>query len=83
MPKAPKPKFDIANIAEYRKKLGINQQTFWSSLGVTQSGGSRYENGRNLPKPVAVLLTLRETGKVKKADIEASLIGIQKAKAKK
>lgn len=76
-------KFDITDIAEHRKKLGVNQQTFWSSLGVTQSGGSRYESGRGLPKPVAVLLTLRETGKVTKTEIEAALIAVQKAKAKK
>lgn len=77
-----KPKFDIADLAGYRKKLGVNQQTFWSSLGVTQSGGSRYESGRNLPKPVAVLLTLRESGKVKRTDIEAALVAIRKAKTK-
>ena len=77
-----KPKFDITDLAGYRKKLGVNQQTFWSSLGVTQSGGSRYESGRNLPKPVAVLLTLRESGKVKRTDIEAALVAIQKARTK-
>lgn len=27
-------------------------------LGVTQSGGSRYESGRNMPKPVRELLRL-------------------------
>ena len=37
---------------EIRRKLGLNQQQFWSTLGVTQSGGSRYESGRNMPKPV-------------------------------
>lgn len=78
----PKAKFDITDIAGYRKKLGLNQQTFWSSLGVTQSGGSRYESGRNLPRPVAVLLLLRETGKVKPADIEAALGAVQKARTK-
>ncbi len=43
---------------ELRKKYGLNQQQFWSSLGVTQSGGSRYESGRNMPKPVRELLRL-------------------------
>ena len=41
-----------------RRKLGLNQQQFWSTLGVTQSGGSRYESGRNMPKPVRELLRL-------------------------
>ena len=43
---------------EIRRKLGLNQQQFWSTLGVTQSGGSRYESGRNIPKPVRELLRL-------------------------
>ncbi len=41
-----------------RRKLGMNQQQFWSKIGVTQSGGSRYESGRNIPKPVRELLRL-------------------------
>lgn len=41
-----------------RRKLGINQQQFWSRLGVTQSGGSRYESGRTMPRPVQQLLRL-------------------------
>lgn len=43
---------------EVRRKLGMNQSQFWSSIGVTQSGGSRYESGRNMPRPVQALLRL-------------------------
>lgn len=43
---------------ELRRKLGMNQSQFWSKLGVTQSGGSRYESGRNMPRPVQALLRL-------------------------
>ncbi|QLG87980.1 helix-turn-helix domain-containing protein [Chitinibacter bivalviorum] len=46
----------ILNPKEIRKQLGMNQQEFWSKIGVTQSGGSRYESGRNMPKPVNELL---------------------------
>ncbi len=46
------------DVREIRRKLGMNQQQFWSTLGVTQSGGSRYESGRNMPKPVRELLRL-------------------------
>ena len=58
-----------------RRKLGVNQQTFWSKLGVTQSGGSRYESGRNMPRPVQHLLRLvhveqLDIGKVRKEDFE-------------
>ena len=43
---------------EIRRKLGMNQQEFWSLIGVTQSGGSRYESGRSMPRPVRHLLRL-------------------------
>lgn len=46
------------NARDIRHKLGLNQQQFWSKLGVTQSGGSRYESGRNMPRPVQHLLRL-------------------------
>jgi len=39
-----------------RKGLGLNQSEFWGRLAVTQSGGSRYENGRRMPGPVRKLL---------------------------
>lgn len=41
-----------------RTKLRLYQSEYWSRLGVTQSGGSRYETGRNIPKPVAILAHL-------------------------
>lgn len=47
-----------ADVQEHRKKLGLNQSEFWSTISVTQSGGSRYESGRNIPKPVQLLLHL-------------------------
>ena len=46
------------NPREIRRQLGMNQQEFWTRIGVTQSGGSRYESGRNMPKPVQELLRL-------------------------
>lgn len=41
-----------------RRKLGLNQTEFWSRIATTQSGGSRYETGRKLPKTVQILLHL-------------------------
>ncbi|MDO8960297.1 MAG: transcriptional regulator [Rhodocyclaceae bacterium] len=60
---------------EIRRKLGLNQQQFWSKLGVTQSGGSRYESGRNMPRPVQHLLRLVhveqiDIQKIKREDYE-------------
>lgn len=43
---------------DQRRLLQLNQSAYWSRVGVTQSGGSRYESGRNLPKPVQTLLDL-------------------------
>ena len=51
-------KTDHIDAREIRRKLGLNQQQFWSKVGVTQSGGSRYEHGRNMPRPVQQLLRL-------------------------
>lgn len=48
----------IANPGDIRRKLGLNQSEFWGRIGVTQSGGSRYESGRNMPRPVRELLRL-------------------------
>jgi len=63
------------NPKEIRQKLGLNQQEFWTKIGVTQSGGSRYESGRAMPKPVRELLRLvhvekLDLSKVKKEDFE-------------
>ncbi|MDP1958029.1 MAG: transcriptional regulator, partial [Rhodocyclaceae bacterium] len=62
---------------EIRRKLGLNQQQFWSKLGVTQSGGSRYESGRNMPRPVQHLLRLVhveqiDIQKIKREDYEVA-----------
>jgi transcriptional regulator with XRE-family HTH domain len=53
-----KPFSPIPDPRSLRKKLHLNQSDFWSRIGVTQSGGSRYESGRSLPKPVRELLRL-------------------------
>jgi len=53
--------FIIANGPEalkIRRNLGLNQADFWMRVGVTQSGGSRYESGRKVPFQVLVLLTI-------------------------
>lgn len=47
-----------AQIREHRKRLGLNQTEFWGALQITQSGGCRYESGRDIPEPVQLLLNL-------------------------
>jgi transcriptional regulator with XRE-family HTH domain len=65
----------VLNPREIRQRLGLNQEEFWTQIGVTQSGGSRYESGRAMPKPVRELLRLvhvehLDLSKVKKEDFE-------------
>ena len=49
---------------DMRVKAGTNQTGFWSRVGITQSGGSRYETGAcSIPEPVAMLLDLVYTSK--------------------
>ena len=43
---------------ELRLELGLTQAEFWSPVGVSQSGGSRYESGRKLPASISALLHL-------------------------
>lgn len=48
----------IRNYRELRRKMDISQSEFWSRIGVTQSGGSRYETTRNVPKPTQTVIDL-------------------------
>lgn len=72
-------KFDLKDLGTYRKANALNQSQFWSRFGVTQSGGSRYESGRGLPKPVAMLVWLREKGRIADQDLEEALKALKKA----
>ena len=67
---------NLINPKSIRKQLGMNQHEFWSKIGVTQSGGSRYESGRNMPKPVQELLRVVhiegiDLSQIRKDDIRA------------
>lgn len=57
-------KIDLTNLAALRRSFGENQETFWRRFGVTQSGGSRYESGRNIPTPIAILVALWANGRI-------------------
>lgn len=43
---------------QLRQKKSLNQSIFWAKISITQSGGSRYESGRSIPKTVQHLLHL-------------------------
>jgi transcriptional regulator with XRE-family HTH domain len=52
-------KLSNGNVRKLRQRAGLNQQAFWSRVGVTQSAGSRYEtHNRRLPVPLQMLITI-------------------------
>lgn len=58
-----------------REKSKITQDKFWPALGVTQSGGSRYEAGRRMPIPTRLVMDIAyNPGPARKAALEALLI---------
>lgn len=48
-----------------RKHDGLSQSKFWSEIGITQSGGCRYESGNPVPKPIRTLIFLRYVAGIK------------------
>lgn len=48
----------VEQIKALRKSKNMNQGEFWSRLGVTQSGGSRYESGRKVPTSTMMLMQI-------------------------
>ncbi|WP_246174179.1 helix-turn-helix domain-containing protein [Paraburkholderia hayleyella] len=60
---------DRARIIEYRKKKKESQRRFWARFGVTQSRGSRFEAGADIPAPVSILLGLYFTKTVSDGDL--------------
>lgn len=48
-----------------RQKVGETQKAFWNEIGITQSGGCRYENGAPIPKPVRTLVFLKHVAGIK------------------
>ncbi len=71
-----KPK--TGSVIEDRRAEGLNQSEFWKRFGVTQSGGSRYEAGRAIPRPTRLLMWLRKTGRISDRDLADAMRAISK-----
>lgn len=71
-----KPK--TGSVIEDRRAEGLNQSEFWKRFGVTQSGGSRYEAGRAIPRPTRLLMWLRKTGRISDRDLVDAMRAISK-----
>ncbi len=60
---------DNAFVQAYRRRIRESQKVFWARFGVTQSRGSRFELGANIPKPVMLLLRLYFAHRITDADL--------------
>jgi transcriptional regulator with XRE-family HTH domain len=66
---------NVLDASSLREFSGLNQTEFWQAVGITQSGGSRYEAGRKMPKSVVALLRLvyiekLDLDRVRREDVE-------------
>jgi transcriptional regulator with XRE-family HTH domain len=57
-------------LTQTRKATGKTQTAFWAQYGITQSGGSRYESGRDIPEAVKMLMWLHQNGRLSDQDLE-------------
>lgn len=64
---------DNAFIQAYRRRVRESQKVFWARFGVTQSRGSRFELGANIPKPVMILLRLYFEARISDEDIASAV----------
>jgi hypothetical protein len=55
---------ELRELRELRLRHKLNQSNFWQRFTITQSGGSRYERGRPLPRPLALLIHFWHSGKI-------------------
>lgn len=56
-----------------RKTMCENQTDFWRRFGVTQSRGSRFEQGLGIPPSIMILVELYLDMKVSDADLSIAL----------
>lgn len=61
---------DILDIRHLRKARRESQSKFWKRFGVTQSTGSRFEQGLGIPASVAILVQLYIDGIISEGDLQ-------------
>ncbi len=59
-------------LRKFRRSRHESQGMFWARFGVTQSRGSRFEKGAEIPKPVLILLELYLGGVITDVDLNAN-----------
>lgn len=53
----------IADPYSVREKHQLSQRDFWQTIGVTQTGGAKYETGRQMPRYLEILFASVYMGK--------------------
>ena len=64
------PEMTAEELRKFRRSRHESQGLFWARFGVTQSRGSRFEKGAEIPRPVAILLELYFNGVVTDGDLK-------------
>lgn len=67
----------LSDVGAYRWQLRMNQTEFWTRYGATQSGGSRYEKGRQPHRAIQLLLALEEMGAIDSDVIERAHVRLE------
>lgn len=67
---------ETIDLKSLRKSTGLNQQQFWAAVNVTQSGGSRYESGRKMPKSVETLVRMKYEQGIDLENVDAEMVRI-------
>lgn len=67
---AKKRKFLFSDPSKTRWLERESQTSFWGKFGVGQSSGCRYENGRQIPEPTAILISLYYDGVISDEDLK-------------
>lgn len=70
----------LSDVGAYRWQLRMNQTEFWTRYGATQSGGSRYEKGRQPHRAVQLLFALEEMGAIDTEVIERAHVRLERAR---
>lgn len=63
----------LEDLSAARRAEGRTQTEFWSLFGMTQSGGARYEGGRPLPRPLQMLIWLKDNKRISENDLTDAL----------
>ena len=69
----------LNDIGAHRDKANYTQVDFWRRFGITQSAGSRMEQGKPIPIPAQILIALEELGYVSQEQLIEAMRLVEEA----